>query len=593
MKQRIKKYRVGLILAGMIVLQLCYITYVFAFLREGYHSDEAWSYQFANANYERMICEDEDGNAINEKRWQDSQLFRNFMEVQDGMQFHYDAVLYNMSADLNPPLHSLLLHTICSFAPNTFSWWYAYIINIAAFVCAMVALYYFARELTASRKMALAVCLFYGCTTGALYTFIYLRGYAMLTVFSILLAFLHCRIYRQGFQVNYRYLAALFTVMVFGSLTHYNFFVFGFCFAAVFCLHTLCTKRWRFMIWYGLVMASSVVVVMLIWPPAAELFAGRDAIYGAQMPLLWEIEQCMILLGWEATGVPFRIPSAVFWVWVEFILLLALIFAAGIGFLLRKDTRFRAFTGRFVHGVRSFLRGLPGKLRRMNKFYVLCVPVCAGTLVIIADVCDIYGMSIFSDRYLFFLMPVVSVLFLGAVSWLVRKCAGDRRRVAAVLFVVLFAGALLYNHRLDVNRYSFRRGCDGPAIEELTKDADVILVSQANWKLAYYASQILYSKNFFMVRADECMDVMEKLGALPDADRPVYLIAEKNQFRPEDFADDETMSDEERAITEMVTVEWKLSELVEGYAGLGWATRKEFVQDEYSFAGNLSIWRLR
>lgn len=593
MKQWIKKYRVGLILAGMIVLQLCYITYVFAFQREGYHSDEAWSYQFANANYERMICEDEDGNTINEKHWQDSQLFRDFMEVQDGMQFHYDAVLYNMSKDLNPPLHSLLLHTICSFVPNTFSWWYAYIINIVAFVCAMIALYYFARELIGSRKMALVVCLFYGCTTGALYTFIYLRGYAILTVCSILLAFLHCRMYRQGFRIHYGHLAAIFGIMLLGSLTHYNFFILGFCFAAVFCLYTLCTKRWRFMILYGLVMALSAAVVMLLWPSAVEMFVGQDSMYSMQMPLLWEIQQCMILLGWESTGVPFRTPSAVFWTWMEIILLYAGILAAGIGFLLRKNDRFRAFIRRTAHGIRLFFRELPGKLRRMNKFYVLCVPVCIGTLIIIADVCDIYIMGIFSDRYLFFLMPVVSTLFLGAASWLTRKCAGGRRRVAAVLFVAVFAAALLYNHRLDINRYSFQRGCDGPTIGELTADANVILVSQVNWKLAYYASQVLDSKNFFMVRADESMDVLEELDALADTDRPVYLIAERDRFRPEDYARDETMSDEERTVTEMVTVEWKLSELVQEYAGLGWATRKEFIQEEYSFAGNLSIWRLR
>lgn len=593
MKQWIKKYRVGIILTGMIVLQLCYITYVFAFQREGFHSDEAWSYQFANANYERMICEDEDGNAINEKRWQDSQLFRNFMEVQDGMQFHYDAVLYNMSTDLNPPLHSLLLHTVCSFAPDTFSWWYAYVINIVAFVCVMVALYYFARELTASRRMALAICLFYGCTTGALYTFMYLRGYAMLTVFSILLAFLHCRMYKQGFRVNYRYLAALFAVMVLGCLTHYGFFMFGFCFAAVFCLYTLCTKRWRFMVFYGLVMALSVVVVMLLWPPAAEMFAGRDTIYRAQMPLRWEIEVCLQLLIREATGVPFQVPSAVFWAWVEAILIYAAIFAAGIGFLLRKNSRFRALAGRVVHGIRPFFRELPGRLRRTNKFYVLCVPVCVGTLIIIADICDIYSMGIFSDRYLFFLMPVVSVLFLSAVSSLIRKCVRGRKRLAAVLFAGVLVISLLSNHVLDTEHYLLRRQCDGAPIEELTRDANVILVPWANWRLAYYAPLLLDSKNFFVVRTKESMDVMEELGALTDIDGPVYLIAESKKFRPEDYVKDESMPDGERTVAEMLTVEWKLSELVQEYAGLGWATRKEFIQEEQSFVGKLSIWRLR
>ena len=139
MKDWFNKYKFANALFAIIVVQLGTITYMFAFEKEGFHQDDAWSYQFANGNYETGmgIATDKDGNFKNANRWVDSELVREYMEVQDGMEFHYDSVLCNMSIEKNPPLHSIFVHTVCSFFPNTFSWWYAYAVNVLAFIATM------------------------------------------------------------------------------------------------------------------------------------------------------------------------------------------------------------------------------------------------------------------------------------------------------------------------------------------------------------------------------------------------------------------------------------------------------------------------
>ena len=230
MKDWFNKYKFAIALFAIIVVQLGTITYMFAFEKEGFHQDDAWSYQFANGNYETGmgIATDKDGNFKNANRWVDSELVREYMEVQDGMEFHYDSVLCNMSIEKNPPLHSIFVHTVCSFFPNTFSWWYAYAVNVLAFIAIMIGLYFFSTDMMHSRKLALVTCLYYGFTTAAQNTVLLLRGYAWITAFGVICLCLHSRMYRKRFQKAVPQLISIYIVMVLGCLTHYSFMMFGF-----------------------------------------------------------------------------------------------------------------------------------------------------------------------------------------------------------------------------------------------------------------------------------------------------------------------------------------------------------------------------
>ena len=68
-----------------------------------------------------------------------------------GKQFDFGAVARNMSDERNPPLHHMILHAICSFFPESFSWWYGYAINVLSFIGMMIALYFLGKEFFMSR----------------------------------------------------------------------------------------------------------------------------------------------------------------------------------------------------------------------------------------------------------------------------------------------------------------------------------------------------------------------------------------------------------------------------------------------------------
>lgn len=48
----------NIILAVIVVLQIIVVSYYFIFEKEGYHSDEVWSYGLANSFYEPFIYGD-------------------------------------------------------------------------------------------------------------------------------------------------------------------------------------------------------------------------------------------------------------------------------------------------------------------------------------------------------------------------------------------------------------------------------------------------------------------------------------------------------------------------------------------------------
>ena len=140
--------------------------------------------------------------------------------------------------------------------------------------------------------------------------------------------------------------------------------------------------------------------------------------------------------------------------------------------------------------------------------------------------------------------------------------------------------------------YLFERQCDGPKLETLTQDADVILVTAEAWKLTWYSSQLRNASEFYAVLAKDCMteETMAKIEQLHDGEeKPVYLIVEEidemyeeswNKVRTGKRTSQETASNLQNRI-------------VDQFAKAGWKTKKEFVQKEWGFVGEIEVWQLR
>ena len=182
MRERLDKIRQikflpVLILAVIIILQIANITNVIVNKKKGYHSDEIYSYGLSNSFYQPFISSDyfSQTEYKNVDEWISGQMLRDYVTVQPGETFRYDSVWYNQANDRHPPLYYAVLHTICSFFPNTYSPVFGYIINYICFIVMQVFLYKLALNMLKSKYLALLLCCFWGFSTGATDLTIFIR----------------------------------------------------------------------------------------------------------------------------------------------------------------------------------------------------------------------------------------------------------------------------------------------------------------------------------------------------------------------------------------------------------------------------------
>lgn len=593
MKHFIHTYKYKLLLALIILLQLAYITYLFT-TREGYHSDENWSYGFANSYYQPHIWKDKDGNLTNFNQWTDSQVLRDYITVQEDEQFAYDSIYSNMSEDLSPPLHSMILHTICSLFPGTFSWWYAYIINIFSFILGMIGLYLFSVELGHSRPLALSICFFYGFTSAASNCFTFLRAYAFITAFAIFFCYLHCKMYNKGFQKITKQLILMGVIIILGGLSHYYFLALCACFMVFFAIHLFIRKNWKTALLYMGTMAASVGIIFLLFPPAIHMISGGNSIYAMHMPLIWEVKTCIQLLFNESLGIRVYFPDAVFWTIFKFVLTILAILIGGIFFLLRNESWFRKKVRRGFFKIKLTLLQFPRRYKACNHLYLLFFLAGFATLVIIAKIGNILMMGVYVDRYLFFLMPILMTM----VACILYKCIQrlfktKKQIICRTIFSCLLLAMLIINHIFYPYNYRFTRSCDATPIEELTNDASVIIVTSADWRLTCYTSMLRNSKNFYATSIDSFMESLDDVDRLENSDTSVYLILETDTLRPEDWVRDESLAESKKDIVETLTSSYTLKDIENQMSLLSWSTQQTFLQTEDSFNGLLNVYRLR
>ena len=583
-----EKTLVTFLLVFLIALQLGRIIYVFAYEKEGYHSDENWSYGFANSYYDPYIYMDADGAAVNFNTWTSSQVLRDYLEVNKGEGFSYASVYSNQENDMSPPLHTMILHTICSFFPETFSWWFSFSINMVSFVLTMVLLYFLGASMTKSRWAALTICLFYGFTTGALNTFVYLRMYAMLAMLAVLSAWLHSRMYHKNFKDIRKELLWLLAATVAGCLTHYYFLVLSFFIALCFCIYLLCIKRWKTLFAYAGVMILSVAIVFAAYPFLLAQFLGTTDYL--QMPYAWRFKYCFYVFFKELTGI------TVFPYWEKFLLqcyaaLLILAFVPPLCFLFRKDPWFK----KAMHAIRRFPRYLVGKIKQMNWFILSLFISIAASLMIIAAISNVLGMSIMTDRYLFFLMPLFIAAVISCLFFIIQAVpviriipgrfhAGYRQSLLVLVCVVF----LLVNNYTTGCNYLFKRGSTAATVETLTKDADCIVVMDESWRLTYYSSRLLETNRFFAMLTSECMTYGDELQAI-DPSRPLYMILETNLLPDENgsLKGFEYFGDKMK-----FGLSFTEKEFVTYLSSLERVGRVEYISSETCFAGNISIYRI-
>ena len=246
--------------------------------KAGFFVDEIWSYGLANSNYHPFLYSD---GAL-EHGWVNGEYFKNYVVADETHRFDYGSVFYNQKMDVHPPLFYIVLHTICSFFPGSFSKWYGIIPNIFYFGITTILVFLWSKKISGNRKIFPWICMiFWGFSIGAVSNVVFIRMYMLLTLWVIASVYLHSCMIIENRQ-NIRILTVLLLVTFSGFFTQYYFAIVGAFLSFVYILWLAFNKYWKRLLFYVMTMLASLGLVWIIFPDTFRKILGTDSGRGAE-----------------------------------------------------------------------------------------------------------------------------------------------------------------------------------------------------------------------------------------------------------------------------------------------------------------------
>lgn len=271
---KLKKSKVFWV-ALIIIVQT--VVYVVAGMGKSYmHMDEAYSYGSANYNKLEILDEENFNN-----RWHPAEYYRAYLVTDWYERWDFEPVYTNQRDDVHPPLFHLFLRLMMELTPGEFTFWTGIVLNIIVFAVNTVFLFLVIEKLLAgdsgekSRLMKTVVLtLAASVTLAAVSTVIYVRMYAMLTMWVTITAYLHLKL-MEAKKVEPKLLTAIAVVALLGVLTQYYYLFFLVPMFVVVMVRYWKAKDWKKMRAYVIALVAAAGVSLLIWPWSIKhLFFG-------------------------------------------------------------------------------------------------------------------------------------------------------------------------------------------------------------------------------------------------------------------------------------------------------------------------------
>lgn len=492
----------NIILAMIIAVGLSSIIYCFSVKKEGWHSDEVWSYGFANSYYEKEIYLDSDNTERNVNEWVDSSVIRDYIEVNDGERFKFDSVYNNQVEDLSPPLHSMVLHAICSLFPNTFSWWYSFSINIVAYLITMIYLFKVCKILK-NEKLGLICCFMYGLSLAARDTYIYLRMYAMCTALTMIYLYNLVKWLKRDDRKNMftKNLVGIFVATLSMFLTHYYMISLVGVITLCVCVWLLCEKKIKNALIYGGMQFASLAVSFGLFPSAIKMFLSHQEGVStyiesttSNIHFAVKIRILFNFIFYKLYGI--FVPVTYDFLWLKVIILIIImmiIILLPLLFLLRNT--------QIIISLNAIVKKAWGKLilvfvKSEKIYWVICIAIVC-QMFIVASTAQIVEMGSAGNRYIMYIYPLVTLLVGTIVYDIVRVVHNNK--ISNVLLVLVLVGVLVVNisTRCKDTDYYFKENVHGVSLKQAVEKKDCFFLASDDWAIAYMSPILLDSKKYF------------------------------------------------------------------------------------------------
>ena len=587
-----KKNALPLIL--VIIFQTVFMVIIFAFFKQGFHSDEVFNYAIANSAYNSEMTHLNNGESLMDQ-WQDSGLFLRYISASKEHRFDYSVPLRNAANDLNPPFQYLILHTICSFFPETFSWYYCFAINIVAFIASQIYLYRLVKGMTKNDWVGLAAVILYGFGTGAMSATIYIRIYALAVMFSIMFAFYSFKIFelRNEQKIAVRYYVGLFLSCLLGALTLHLFLTIAFVITLCYSLFFLFSKNFKPFWIHGLTCLVAALLSIAIVPNTFKHVGGinqEHSFSSVSYPFLTDLRLYLYTITKDLFGIHVLSYNNVYLVSALVILVAIIIFLIPIVFLVKKEKWFQTFI--------EWLKGRGRRIKDGSKNF--CYPliplmVCiAVNLAVVVKWTSYFYMGKFSSRYIFCLYPLTVALAVCLAYFAFQLIIG-KDKISIGLIIGLSIILTVWTHFTpDCWAYLFRHEEKGISFKEIDKQPDareiIVIWDNETWTLACLAPELYHTDSYYATDYSNYRN--ENIFDDVDTGKPYYILVDQHYILP----DQESYEDAKKKMYYMAADELGLlfteEDFLSFYNSLDIVENVEYVGDDLAFERVYKIYRI-
>lgn len=512
--QKIDKTHIAL--AVFLLVQIVYMTWNVAYRKVELHSDEQWQYGLANSYYRMNIFSDQERRIENFYEWESSEVFRNYLTVQENQRFSYDSLWDNSRADMHPPLYMAVLHTICSLFPNQFSIWYAFSINLVCFLIAQIYLFRLVRLWTKNALAALVSVVLYGFSLAGLNTYYFLRLYAMASAFSTVMVYYTAKLYQckeKSLKDNVRLFVGFGISLLLAGLSSHMALMFAFFVVAGMSVYYLFSRRFQMLFAYGFTALAAVGAEFAVFPYALTHLFHSYGSSNVSFDMNYRMLRSVMMM--NMFGIPTKTYATMTATYAAYALGILVFLAVPFCFICRKEVWFLTFVRKSkVVAVRT--------LQNCNWCAVMILLGCVAHFFATAYKGKIYEMSIYGDRYIYVMYAAVYAVVISALYVFIRFVVRKERLVRVILSGIVLV-SLLAAHLM------WHPVCLGIApperfeVADIAEDADFILVMKQYWLLTNYASALQKSHSYIALTNTDYANYLEEVEKNV-SDRPLYLI---------------------------------------------------------------------
>ena len=253
---KLNNKKTAILLAVVIVLSLT-ISTLFMLSKQGFHEDEILTYNLANSSKQLNV----NGG------WNNPEDFNEYLTVSPDGRFDYGLVYENQIIDAShPPFYYALVHTVCSFFPQTFSKYLAFSINMLAMTGILIILFKIAKIISKNNLYSLIAVATFALSIACFTMTIYLRMYSTLTFFVLSMIYMNLKIYEQKNTAKAKDFIILGVITLFGTLTQYYFILFEALTALIMLVFKIKEKCFKDLRNYIIAVGVGSVLALCIYP---------------------------------------------------------------------------------------------------------------------------------------------------------------------------------------------------------------------------------------------------------------------------------------------------------------------------------------